>query len=306
MRRQFDTWVPPKSPLRNIAAEIAQLNALAWPSFLSRAGKEPSNILANAELATTWTGPSNYSMRSILEWKGTPPALHGFASKSKQSCRGISLLFDPFVDAFLAAHFSTGSAIEPGCTVLVLTDYYPAASSNHPTTDWGETETRNILSGRVNGQNSTITQLFDALFGKSSWRAQATTIADGIVGQRLLLWNFFPMFRGPGTPTGSAGLPTAGDWRLKCWDLLCKFLIAVNASRTVLASSQAMLPIPRNSSQKVNLNNITLPGLRSPLPLLHCKNGIHRISHPSSWKRVHQDGLVLASILGNRITDRAH
>jgi hypothetical protein len=43
LRKQFDDWVPFASPLRNLATEIAQLEAAIWPDFLARTG---SNLLS--------------------------------------------------------------------------------------------------------------------------------------------------------------------------------------------------------------------------------------------------------------------
>jgi hypothetical protein len=299
LRRQFDNWAPAGSPLRKLAAEIAQLDASVWPTFLSRAGREPPNVLANAESSSKWTPPLDYSRKAVLKWKGNPAALHGFASKSRKSTKGLALLFDPFVDAFLAAHFANRAAIPSDCTVLVLTDFYPSVSAGYPAEDWAKNETREILAGNVNGRHSTATQLFDSLFGKAEWRGQGEKIVKGISDKKLLLWNFFPMFRGGDIPTGSSGLPMAGNWRLRCWELLSEFLVAVGASRAVLASSQAMLPVIRSTATALSQMDLDVPGVDSLLPLLPCSQGIYRISHPSSWKRVHNDGPHLNALLAS-------
>ena len=299
LRHQFDIWAPTGSPLRKLAAEIAQLEASVCPTFLSRKGREPLNVLANAESSSKWKPPLCYSRKAVLKWKGTPAALHGFASKSRKSTRGLALLFDPFVDAFLAAHFASRETIPSGCTVLVLTDFYPSVSADYPSEDWAENETREILAGNVNGRHSTATQLFDSLFGKSEWRGQGENIVAGISDKKLLLWNFFPMFRGGDIPTGSSGLPMAGNWRLRCWQLLSDFLVTVGASRAVLASSQAMLPILRSPAAALAQMDLDVPGVDSCLPLLPCSRGTYRISHPSSWKRVHNDGPHLNALLTN-------
>lgn len=297
LRKQFDDWIPFASPLRNLATKIAQLEAAIWPDFLARTGSEPLNVLANAELADSWRQPSSFTRKALLLWKGGPAGLHGFASKSKRSPRGLALVFDPFVDAFLAAHFATGGKLESDCTVLVLTDYYPSASITSPSIDWAKTETESLLEGRIRGRNSTTPQLFNALFGKDGWRGQRAQITEGIRSRKLLLWNFLPMFRGGEVPTGGSGLPPAGNWRLKCWELLAEFLVAVRASRTVLASSQAMLPFHGNLAGILTNEQLLVPGIDGPLPSLPCARGVYRIFHPSSWKRMRNDGPLLSRIL---------
>jgi len=299
LRQQFDSLAPAGSPLRKLAAKIAQLDASVWPTFLSRAGREPLNVLANAEFSSEWTPPPAYSRKAVLKWKGNPAALHGFASKSRKSPRGLALLFDPFVDAFLAAHFVSRATIPSDCTVLVLTDFYPSVGADYPADDWANNETREILAGNVNGRHSTTTQLFDSLFGKAEWRDQGDKIVAGISDKKLLLWNFFPMFRGGDIPTGSSGLPMAGNWRLRCWELLSEFLLAVGASRAVLASSQAMLPVLRSPAAALAQIDLDVPGVDALLPVLPCSRGTYRISHPSSWKRVHNDGPHLNALLAS-------
>ena len=299
LRQQFDPWTPAGSPLRELAAKIAQLDASLWPTFLSRKGREPLNVLANAESSNKWTPPPAYSRKAVIKWKGNPAALHGFASKSRKSIRGLALLFDPFVDAFLAAHFANRATIPSGCTVLVLTDFYPSVGAAYPAEDWAQNQTREILAGNVNGRHSTATQLFDSLFGKAEWRGQGEKLVEGISDKKLLLWNFFPMFRGGDIPTGSSGLPMAGNWRLRCWELLSEFLVAVGASRAVLASSQAMLPVLRSPAAALAQMDLNVPGVDSRLPLLPCSQGTYRISHPSSWKRVHNDGPHLNALLAS-------
>lgn len=297
LRKQFDTWATPDSQLRQLASKIARLEAKKYPTFLSRTGREPCNILANAELSNNWTPPPNYTKTAVLKWKGTPAALHGFSSSRRSSGRGLALLFDPFVDAFLTAHFSRSGVLPQGCTVLVLTDYYPSVGAGCKIKDWAVSETEGILSGRISGRNSTATQLFDSLFGKSGWRMQGDKIAEGIRRKDLLLWNFFPMFRGGDVPTGSSGLPLAGEWRLRCWELLSEFLIAVGATRTVLACSQVMLPLTGMPPSPIDQSMLTLPGVRVPLHALPVERGVYRISHPSSWKRVRNDGPQLNLLL---------
>ena len=94
------------------------------------------------------------------------------------AARGLSLLFDPLVDAFLAAHFlRTGRLPEAGPTVLVLTDFYSLAAAHDQVQDWAQQESANFLGGRVSGRQSTVTQLFDALFGKAEWKENPEVIA---------------------------------------------------------------------------------------------------------------------------------
>jgi hypothetical protein len=90
------------------------------------------------------------------------------------------------VDAFLAAHFlRTGRLPEAGPTVLVLTDFYPLAAANDQGQDWAQQESANFLGGRVSGRHSTVTQLFDALFGKAEWKENLEVIAAGITASKV-------------------------------------------------------------------------------------------------------------------------
>ena len=298
LREAFDAWVPEAAPLRSLAGEIATLRATEAVAFLSRVGCEPFNILANAQLASDWSLPVAHSSKTLLRWKGTPAHLHGFRGRKAVPARGLSLLFDPLVDAFLAAHFlRTGRLPKAGPTVLVLTDFYPLAAANVQGQDWAQEESTSFLEGRVSGRQSTVTQLFDALFGKAEWKENPEVIAAGITAQNLLVWNFFPMLRGGEEPTGGAGLPLAGAWRLRCWQWLHAFLEAVGANRVVLASSQAMLPIAAAPAERLNTATLVLPGTPTPLPALPCGNAVYRIAHPSSWKRVRKDGPGLRALL---------
>jgi hypothetical protein len=295
-RKQFDKWAPPKSPLRLLATEIACLNASTWPTFLSRKGREPLNVLANGEISSKWNPLPEYCLKKAIRWKGNSPKLFGFSDGVKMSSKGLSLLFDPLVDAFLSTHLGASTGVPKDCTVLVLTDYYPFAGSECSHSDWAESVTQSILQGQVNGRSSTIVQLFDALFGKRRWFEQHQVISDGIQEKRLLLWNFFPFLRGGSIPTGSSGLPFSGDWRLHCWHLLSRFVEAVGAAQVVLACSQAMLPLAGPKVGAVNQLVVNVPGVNTPLPLLGGQK-LFRISHPSSWKRVRNDGPLLNSLL---------
>jgi len=105
LREAFDAWVPETAPLRGLTGEIATLRATEAAAFLSRVGCEPFNILANAQLASDWSSPVAHSSKTLLRWKGTPAHFHGFRGRKAVAARGLSLLFDPLVDAFLAAHF---------------------------------------------------------------------------------------------------------------------------------------------------------------------------------------------------------
>ncbi len=298
LRKAFDGWVPEASPLRCLAGDIATLKATEAAAFLSRVGCEPFNILANAQLSVAWSPPGDHSSKTLVRWKGTPAHLHGFRGRKTVGGRGLSLLFDPLVDAFLAAHFlHAGQLPKAGPTVLVLTDFYPLAATNGQGQDWAQQESTNFLEGRVSGRHSTVTQLFDALFGKAEWKGHTEVIQAGITTQNLLVWNFFPMLRGGEEPTGGAGLPLAGAWRLRCWQWLHSFLAAVEASRVVLASSQAMLPIAAAPHERLDTTTLLLPGTPAPLPTLPCGDAVYRIAHPSSWKRVRNDGPGLRALL---------
>ena len=107
------------------------------------------HIFTHTQLAGDWSPPADHSSKTLLRWKGTPAHLHGFRGRKTVGGRGLSLLFDPLVDAFLAAHFlRTGRLPDAGPTVLVLTDFYPLAATNGQGQDWAQQESARFLGAR--------------------------------------------------------------------------------------------------------------------------------------------------------------
>ena len=326
-RRDFDSWIPYGSQLRDLAAAIAAIDAHVNPTFLSNPISKslPDNFIANAELGGAWHAPSAYTNKSLSIWKNnynpplTPAGQQGFyvGQSNKLPRRGLALVFDPFVDAFLAAHLLFSGSIPSGCTVIVLSDYGPlsltAQLTHYP--DWGLEETSLILKQGGTKLGLTEINLFNCLFGLS-WRQGAPEfIANAIRERRVLLWNFFPMFRGGNQSIGPDGLPCTCNWLQLCWDFLCLFVAAVGASKVVLACSNEIFskPWPLNGNRRRPGNRpahrarINLPpdplsrqqlqppagakGFAAP-PFIHqlsplptCVQDLYRIYHPRAWSK---------------------
>ena len=262
-RQNFDGWIPCGGQLRDLATRVASLDFSCFgnPKYL------PHNFLANGEVGGAWHKPASYSLPEIREWKSNyrsnPPLTlyeeHGFAHvNGPLSRRGMALLFDPFVDAFLAAHLHRSGSIPRDCTVIVLSDYFTFDGLGviPGSGDWGEMETRKLLEGQVS--DPTTRKLYDCLFGKGKWEGEKSAIIGGIVSKNILLWNFLPMFRG-GT-IATIGVPPAGSWQISCWEFLSEFLTAVGARRVVLCCSDHHLSIPRSLSNLAG-NSLHLPGV---------------------------------------------
>ena len=332
-RSDFDLWFPQDSPLRRTATEIATTDAQAYPNEDDKSRLD--NFIANGQTGSAYQFPPPLprdapAWSALAQWKHGQElsqlstwAKHGFADGTRSSPRGAALLFDPFVDAFLAAHMKHGGAIPKGCQVIILSDYYPldAVSPAIPKgfqNDWGLEEMRNTLNG-TSGKDLTTRKLFNCLFDENGWQGNPDRIAQIICDKHLLLWNFLPFFRGGDKAGGALGLPTKGPWRFYCWDFMKKFLEATQASRIVFACSEELLQkplpcdksdhaisiLPFKSSQKFLRKPKGAEGFEAPptldqfpaLPTCICE--AFRLYHPRAWtNRKCQDQLALKKIIG--------
>jgi hypothetical protein len=114
----------------------------------------------------------------------------------------------------------------------------------------------------------------------------------------ILIWNFFPFFRGGFSSTGSAGLPPASSlYRNVCFVWMIRFLKAVDAGRLLIATSVDVFPPARSGGaiQKLktasDLADRSNAGIRNDLdnffksPQTFVANlvEIYRVFHPYRW-----------------------
>lgn len=124
LRTECDRLFSDGSCLRNLATDIASLTwTQAKQDDMISANPAPYNLLSNGETGAGWTIPAQILPNDLVAWKN---AANGFTGSTN---RGLSLMFDPFVDACLlnvAAKGINGEGTFPQHTkVLVLTDYGP-------------------------------------------------------------------------------------------------------------------------------------------------------------------------------------
>lgn len=322
-RSDFDALMPADSTLRRLAADIAKLDCRQAASFLSNSSELPDNFLANADIGPGYYPPTGYSRSHLAQWKYrrivpdlSPSEVHGFADIHPPAARGISLIFDPLVDAFLAAHLHQSGSLPQPCTVIVLSDFYPMQTGikPHTTDDWGLAETLRTLNGIVTYPDTTTPHLFDYVTRSRDWRDNRRLIETTIASKRVLLWNFFPFFRGGNIASGRCGLPIIGHWRKQCWEFLSRFLEAVCADRVLLACSGEMLPLPiprGDHSAPIQLNSPDKslqrpaggrhferpPRLSDLTPLPPCVLKLYRLYHPYTWPMMNYSPDLIASVL---------
>jgi hypothetical protein len=143
--------------------------------------------------------------------------------------------------------------------------------------------------------------LVDTLSGrKFVGRPRFLTLPDvgsEIASRKLLLWNFFPFFRGGTGATGNAGLPNSGTWRQDCWDLLEEFLAAVDAETVILACNDNMIPLLKNHTPVPELISSKdwswETGAYAPSPQAFKDHNTfrhmrwYRVVHPYAWISKH-------------------
>jgi hypothetical protein len=256
-----------------------------------KTGEALTNLLR--ELAV-WKDPQNASELGFNVEAKTPP--------------GLALLFDPLVDFALASHLLCDGFTKP-LRILVLTDYYPlvwngldlirALKNSEAKQDWAVENTL-ALNNVSPWSNFKLDQT-------SYWLArcfQPDKLSDParqlFVENRLLLWNFFPFFRGGFGKTSGDGLPSWGaSYRAKCLEWLFAFVQAVDATEVIVASNNVVFP-DRNGGKATDqlelLEHLKVPetykGIESLLQRLVEKpkeispnlEKVYRVPHPLHWR----------------------
>lgn len=313
-RANFDAAFGPTHPLRKLAADIAKMSCpnAQRQLFLKpvNPSHQPANFLSNGctNHYTPWTPGRGLTYPglsgSLASWKFGPtiPApvpsceLHGYWGVMPQSDRGLALLFDPVVDSFIHVHLGASRLGRPRhplhCkTLIVLTDYGPLLDPQvnllPGSPDWGEDETKKIISGTNLGV--TLINLRDAMRKSLNCSAHSTLTQCGLQAG-VLVWNFLAMFRGGCTSSGSSGLPpvTSTSWIKTCLDWIERFINYVKPKRIVW----------------LTWKDLRVPVFGSHLAVLPPHSGtFHRLplyvmNHPRSWSnRAADHSRFLASIL---------
>ena len=293
-------------PLRGLAQKIAQYEChRARTDCFFSAAPPPYNFLANGEAnAYTPLSPIECPLK-IAEWKFNRPSLNcclerGFSDIPDYSpTLGLSMLFDPLVDAVLAANTGIslgGFAPKSGATVIVLTDYGAIWDKTikvigYTRPDWGEDETVNILHPPPPASRKqlspTIYNLWECLC-PPGWRTNTDLIGQTLRKKNILIWNLIPFFRGGSGSSSDAELPhpKCGHWLEICMNWLCEFYAGVNACKIVLCVNKARLigingqgisPVSSNTWQKCFPSST--PNCISDLV---AKGKVFVLNHPSS------------------------
>jgi hypothetical protein len=309
MRKDFEKLFQATHPLRMLASEIAtyQCTQAQKDGFFS-ATPPPYNFLANG-----WV--DNYKPPlppigcplEIAKWKFAGQAINcclaqGFNEESLSN-KGLSLLFDPLVDAVLYANMGGGGKIQLRPTVIVLSDYSAIWDADikligYGGSDWGEEEARSIFN-LSKSTSTTEINLWDCICEGDSWRTHPDKIQAEIRRRNILIWNFMPFFRGGADSTGASGLPkNCANWKNVCWRLLLKFVLAIAASQIVLAvNKNEMIDVKRKKvSEKFEKEEVEklkeIVSAKYPIwsvsdgvELQSCERpNIFSINHPCVWK----------------------
>jgi len=227
---------------------------------------EAFNVLVNATNNEMWNAPVD--VWNIAAWKGHS---HGFSGATN----GLSIRFDPFVDAAL---YAVRRNYGEGTTVLVLTDYYPwqeLRAEYMADGKWAEREVARFLNGfePSNGKEQTGVNILKAVTGKQSInqiRNSPECVEEAFFQHRLLLWNYFPFARGGTEKTGHRGLPGMRDgdsleWMVLCEAWLAAFCAAVNAKCVAFAANAEV-----KAARAKRLENAShLPAGIHEVPLCH-------------------------------------
>jgi hypothetical protein len=277
MRSDFEQWFPTTHPLRELAADIASLGlGTATGSGVWTAKPPPWNLVCNGE-AAGWTPSKRVRLASWIARKRSLPSQHGFSGHRW----GLSLLFDPFVDATLWAYgggYGAGSTPRAfsGTRVLVLTDYSPikdvlSDAMRISPVDYGEGGVLELLRAektlQTTGYNIVkwVTQQKTIKSVRRALKQDSDYLLKQFALHRILIWNFFPFQRGGVHCMGTKGLPLMqnSQWLDLCCDYLERFLQAVSATQVIWAVNQSIPQCPL-----AGLNRKFLPG-----------------SHPYNWSQ---------------------
>ena len=319
-----------KSCLRKLAAEIAAYPCVAAQadSFFS-ARPPPFNFLANGKTRNYQPLKKIGCPTAIAQWKFSNRALNcclaqGFADLEPEADAadpGLSLLFDPLVDAFLAAHLKEGP-LKLGGTVIVLSDfgaiYDPSIrvvgfSGN----DWGEDETNTVLKlpfalGTFTGRGlDKSTRVLTNCLGATAQKkgSPANSFSEIVTSRNVFVWNFMPFFRGGADSGDDVALPDPKcsnvKWQQECLLWLDQFLTCVEASKVVLCVNKSRL-LPLTNGGRISINDPSwqahLPAIWPPPPLINGlmrSRGVFSLNHPCSrhW-HTENNCADIASILG--------
>jgi hypothetical protein len=311
-RHDFETGVGTRlgTPLRNLAKDISQYpcSSTRQAGFFS-AAPPPYNYLANGETANyTPIGPVACPLQ-IAHWK-FPDANainccldRGFNDDSaKLSWLGMSLLFDPLVDAGLAANAncvkSPVAMPQSDSTVIVLSDYGAAYDPDinlvgFSGKDWGEEEAYKVLyppmpGGHINKKqvSRTLVNLWDCICGGSQWQTAGGVIEKAIHKQKILVWNFMPFLRGGGDSMEDGAIPLGAcvGWIQTCLKWLGDFVHHVNPAQVVWCTQ---FPIRVKALAQIG---VTCSSQKAgPPTAMTAKLGgksrhVHLLHHPCTWK----------------------
>lgn len=219
----------------------------------------------------------------------------GFDDKNTHSSRGLALLFDPIVDAFIFANYRhLGSVRSKNTTIIILTDYGAIfdmdvnlrlpGNPKGKTNDWAARETSTVFNSckkhNWRGRNKlewhrdrTTENLMNCICGQQSWR----TIS--IAKQGVWVWNLVPFLRGGSSSSGMASLPSihSAVWVQHCLQWLRSFIGLVQPSQIVWCTSEDVRNIALGTNFLPINQYSTLPPVGPPgLPGLV-------LNHPCSW-----------------------
>ena len=275
LRTECDAHYPDGACLRKLACDIASVGWTQAKSLgLLTAAPAPFNLLSNGETNSGWVAPTQLFPNELLAWKH---AANGFTCPA---IRGLSLLFDPFVDACLLIEArKAGGPFKTKTKVLVLTDYDSLKNVIGEMAvmigqDWAAVATGNFFKAKNLGLAGN--NFFKALLGKDSisevQNMGTKEICAAFGSHNLLLWNYFPFLRGGYDCVGMSGLPDPNNcaWIQYCDERLMDFLECVNADRVVFAANKEV----KNARKKCvkTMNKIPAQYTYSEL------------DHPSSWR----------------------
>ena len=202
----------------------------------------PFNLLANGETGSAWSPPDQVTPTGLVGWK---KGANGFGGST---ARGLSLLFDPFVDACLLMNAcQNGGKLPQKMTVLVLTDYYPLQLLLGQMSVWmGKIGRRRPLQTswlRKNWPGASAICLKRSpgrirLRKCERWETRSLAHALQIIA--CSCGTIFHFFVADSVCEGPPGLPNPSNtqWFSFCDCLLEEFLRCVEAAKVILAMSE--------------------------------------------------------------------
>ena len=314
MRLAFDSRYPQSHPLRKLAEIIAKYDCKqAQQACFFSAIPPPYNFLANGETSGYSPLPQINCPLDIAHWRFAGRAINccldrGFNDDpAKPSALGLSILFDPLVDAVLAANTGilSGRPRNPAeNTLIVLTDYGAAYDPDinlvgFSGTDWGEDETCKVLcpplpGGRISPKqvSKTLVNLWDCLCGSPAWRTYQPVpgvpgpIEDAIWKHNIIIWNFIPFLRGSGNSMNNEALPSGKclQWVQMCLKWLGDLIGFVRPTQIVWCTQ-----FPVRVLALAQLGVTCSPQKAGPPARVTTTFGaksipVHLLHHPCSWK----------------------